>query len=201
MSADINLLPWREEQRRFRDIQMMVLAIIVWVACVVLVGMSVYYIQSKQENQKTRNNYLKTENSKLDEQLKEVKELKSKKDNMVARMEVIQNLQRKRNQIVHLFDDIVRKLPEGVYFQVLTKHANQIAIEGTAQSNARVSQLMNDLDSSEWFTKPDLNVITVKASESVRLSQFQLNVFETGPNEGMEDEEDEELANKTRRGS
>ena len=91
-------------------------------------------------------------------------------------MEVIQNLQRQRNQVVQIFDDIVRKLPDGVYFDKMNKKGRLFSITGTAQSNARVSNLMENLGSSNWFHNPNLNVINVTPAQGVRLSQFDLKV-------------------------
>ena len=91
-------------------------------------------------------------------------------------MEVIQNLQRQRTQVVQIFDDIVRKLPDGVYFDTMNKKKRRFSFTGTAQSNARVSSLMVSLASSSWFNDPTLSVINVTPSQGVRLSQFSLGV-------------------------
>ncbi len=187
MSSGINLLPWREERRRRRDRHMLMSGIAIWILCVAVVFAVVAYFDSKQDYQKKRNEYLNVEISLLDRKIKEINALREKKDSLIARMEVIQNLQRERTQIVHLFDDIVRKIPEGIYFSRLQKKNKQFSMDGTAQSNARVSELMNRLDSSDWFANPDLNVINVKPSENVRLSQFKLKVSES------RDDKDEEF--------
>ena len=172
----INLLPWREEKRRTRDRQIVTAAFFIWIMCGVAVFGSYSYLKLLQDNQKGRNNYLTSEIKKLDKAIAEIKTLQRQKDNLVARMEVIQNLQRQRNQVVQIFEDIVRKLPEGVYFDKLNKKGRRFAFTGTAQSNARVSNLMENLGSSSWFNDPNLNVINVEPSEGVRLSQFSLGV-------------------------
>jgi len=172
----INLLPWREERRRVRDRQMLIIAIGIWVGCALTIFGVCSYYQILQDNQKKRNEYLTIEIQKLESKMKEIKQLKEKKGNLIARMEVIQKLQRERIQVVHLFDDVVRKMPDGVFFQSMTKKKNRIGFTGTARSNARISSLMNRLDSSEWFTDPDLKVINMMPSEGVRLSQFDLKV-------------------------
>ena len=172
----INLLPWREEKRRARDKQMVVSAVAILALCVALILGTFSYYQVLKDNQKKRNNYLNTEIQKLDVKIKEIKELRSQKDNLITRMEVIQNLQQERTQVVHLFDDVVRKLPDGVYFNTMTKKKSQLGFSGTAQSNARISSLMNRFDSSEWFANPDLDVINVTPSEGIRLSQFNLKI-------------------------
>ena len=163
----VNLLPWREERRAARDRQMLVSALLVWVLCVLAVFGAYSYFQILQDNQKERNNYLNLEIRKLDQRIKEINKLRARKDNLIARMEVIQNLQRERTQVVQLFDDMVRKLPDGVYFNTMEKKGRTFGFTGTAQSNARVSNLMNRLDSSDWFANPNLKVINVTPSQGV----------------------------------
>lgn len=174
----INLLPWREMRRREQDRQLLSISIGAWV----LMGLAVFYAQYHMngliDHQTQRNTYLKTEIAKLESQIKEINELKRRKQALIARMEVIQQLQRDRTQIVHVFDDLVRKLPKGVYFTGLTKKKNNIVLTGFAQSNARVSSLMRNLDSSDWFTNPTLNIINVTPVGGDRISRFTLRVRE-----------------------
>lgn len=175
---NVNLLPWREERRRQRDRRMLANGVLIWVLCGVVVFSGFSFLKNKQNYQEKRNQYLSGEISKLDIKIKEIKTLRRQKENLLVRMEVIQNLQRERRKVVHLFDDIVRKLPEGVYYRTLAKKKNNFILNGTAQSNARVSDLMNKLDSSEWFANPNLNVIDVTPRQGVRLSQFKLRISE-----------------------
>jgi type IV pilus assembly protein PilN len=174
----INLLPWREERRRVRDRQMLAASIFIWLLCCGIVFAGFGYLKMKQSNQKIRNDYLNAEIVKLDAKIKEINQLRAKKDSLISRMEVIQNLQRERTQVVHLFEDIVRKLPDGVYYSSMSKKGKKFSLAGTAQSNARVSDLMNRLDSSDWFANPNLSVINVAPKKGVRLSQFSLSVSE-----------------------
>jgi type IV pilus assembly protein PilN len=174
--SGINLLPWREDKRHARDKQMLISTIFIWLFCVAVVFGGYSYLQVLKNNQKTRNAYLNTEIEKLDKKIKEVRQLQAEKDNLISRMEVIQNLQRQRTQVVRIFDDIVRKLPDGVYFDTLNKKSRRFNFTGTAQSNARVSNLMDSLGSSDWFFSPDLSVINVTPSKGVRISQFNLGV-------------------------
>ncbi|MEA3292509.1 MAG: PilN domain-containing protein [Pseudomonadota bacterium] len=175
---DINLLPWREELRREQDRRRLITSVLFWVLCALLVYASYSYLQKQQEKQRARNDYLQGEIATLNKKIAEIKGLRNKRDNLLARMEVIQNLQRDRTRIVHLFEDIVRKLPEGIHFTELNKKDNHFIMDGVAQSNARVSDLMNRLDDSEWFANPDLDVINVTAGEGGRLSRFKLRVAE-----------------------
>jgi type IV pilus assembly protein PilN len=175
---NINLLPWREERKRLRDRKMVANGVLIWILCGVLLFSGFTFYKNKQKNQSKRNNYLTQEIKKLDEKIKEIKTLREQKENLLLRMQVIQDLQSERRRVVHLFDDIVRKLPEGVYYRSLSKKKRNFNMQGTAQSNARVSDLMNRLDSSEWFANPSLNVIDVTPRQGVRISEFKLRVSE-----------------------
>jgi len=188
----INLLPWREERRRLRDRQMLSSAILIWMLCGCVVFGGYWYLGLLQDNQKSRNSYLTSEIKKLDKKIKEINKLRAQKDDLIARMEVIQNLQRQRTQVVHLFDDMVRKLPDGVYFDTLVKKGRSFRFQGTAQSNARVSNLMDKLDSSNWFANPNLSVINVTPAQGVRLSQFDLRVSQQ--KQKAESSENQEVA-------
>lgn len=172
----INLLPWREELRRKRDAALLRGGL----AALILTGLTVFsvfqYVGGLQDNQDRRNDYLQAEIKKLEKQLKEINELRKKRDNLIARMEVIQRLQNDRTEIVHMFDDLVQKLPKGVYLTEFSRKGQKIKVEGVAQSNSRVSSFMQSLDSSSWFGNPELNVINVTPTEGRRVSQFTLNV-------------------------
>lgn len=176
MSTRINLLPWREMRRREHDRRVLSMSVGAWV----LMGLVVFYAQwhmsSLIDHQTKRNSYLKNEISKLDKQIKEINAIKARKAALLARMEVIQRLQRDRTQIVHIFDDLVRKLPKGVYLTSLKKVNQTITLDGFAQSNARISALMNNLDSSDWFTNPDLDIIRISPTGGARYSKFSLKV-------------------------
>ena len=126
-----------------------------------------------RESQQKRNEFLDKEIKKVEE---EIKELQAARAALLARMRVIQQLQLDRTQVVHLFDDLVRKTPEGVYFIGLKQAATTITLSGNAQSNARVSALMRNLDGSDWFANPDLDVINVKPKGNNRISEFTLRV-------------------------
>jgi len=172
----INLLPWREELRKKRDAALLRGGI----AALLLTGLAIFgvyqYINGLQENQNRRNAYLQAEIGKLEKQLKEINELKKKRDNLIARMEVIQRLQNDRAEIVHMFDDLVQKLPPGVFLTEFQRKGPKLKVEGVAQSNSRVSSFMQALDSSSWFENPELNVINVTPADGRRVSRFTLNL-------------------------
>src|SRR3970040_751103 len=176
MTTRINLLPWREMQRKEQDRQLLSIAVGAWILMGVIIFYAHVHVSSLIENQNRRNDFLNQEIAKVDKEIKEIAALKKQRAALIARMNVIYELQSDRTQVVHLFDELARKLPEGIYFSSLKHTGNNIALQGTAQSNARVSALMRNLASSDWFTNPELEVITSKAAGSDRVSSFSLNV-------------------------
>lgn len=178
MTTHINLIPWRELRRREKDRQLLSASIGTWILTGLMVFYAQWYMDDLIQHQKDRNTFVKDEISKLEKQISEIEELQKMKDALLARMEIIQQLQRDRTQIVHVFDDLVRKLPEGVYFTELSKKAKGLTLKGLAQSNARVSALMQNLDSSDWFTNPSLDVINITAQGGARTSKFTVKVRE-----------------------
>lgn len=178
MTTRINLLPWREIRRREQDRQLLSVSIGTWIFMALLVFYAQWYMSDQISHQQNRNNYVKSEIGKLEKEIEEIEELQKRKEALLARMEIIQQLQRDRTQIVHVFDDLVRKLPKGVYLTELRKRKNAITLTGFAQSNARVSALMQNLDSSDWFTNPSLDVINAQAQGEGRISKFTLKVRE-----------------------
>ena len=176
MTTRINLLPWREMQRKEQDRQLLSIAVGAWILMGVVIFYAHVHVSSLIENQNRRNDFLNQEIAKVDKEIKEIAALKKQRAALIARMNVIYELQSDRTQVVHLFDELARKLPEGIYFSSLKHTGNNIALQGTAQSNARVSALMRNLASSDWFTNPELEVITSKAAGSDRVSSFSLNV-------------------------
>jgi len=157
--ANINLLPWREElrQKRQRDFISILVGVLVLSAIVV----AAWYAFNEKliENQKNRNRYLKQEIVLVDKKIKEIKEIEERRENLLARMGVIQKLQISRPLIVHLFDELVHILPDGVVIDRLKQTNDAIIVEGFAQSNARVSALMRNIDQSKWLGSEVLKVI------------------------------------------
>ena len=172
----INLLPWRDIRRKEQDRQLLSIAIGAWILMALVVFYAHLHVSALVENQNKRNQFLEEQITKLDAEIKEIAALKKQRSALIARMQVIQQLQLDRTQIVHVFDDLVRKLPEGVYLTSLRQSGTGFTLTGIAQSNARVSAFMRNLDSSDWFGNPDLDVINVSAKGNERLSQFTLRV-------------------------
>ncbi len=174
----INLLPWRDEQRKRREKEFMVTAVIAALMMgAVVLGVHLHY-ESRIAYQDQRNQFIETEIASLDKKIKEIENLKKERDRLIARTNVIQNLQSGRPEIVHVFDELVTTLPDGVYYTKVAQKGRGLNLQGVAQSNARVSSLMRSLDTSTWFTNPSLVEIKSdnKKEQAVRLSSFSLNV-------------------------
>jgi len=187
----LNLLPWREMRRKEQDRQLLSILVGSAVLMLALLGYAYLHISTMIDAQARRNDFLTQEIKKVDEEIKEIRDLKKKRNDLIARMKVIQRLQHTRIEIVHLFDDLVRQVPEGVYLTALRQSGRRFTITGYAQSNARVSTFMRNLDSSEWFANPDLDVINVVSRGRDRVSQFTLRV-----NQRARPEKDQEPAEK-----
>lgn len=178
--AKINLLPWREELRAEKTRQfvtMLGLSALMMSAIVLLVHVT---IAGQISHQESRNEILNKEIKKLDLALKEIKDLENTKQELLSRMEVIQSLQQRRPQVVHLFDEFVRTVPEGIYLTSITQRGKALTINGVAESNGRVSAYMRNIDSSEWMSTPKLSVIATKKG-TLRSSNFVLTTSQSAP--------------------
>jgi type IV pilus assembly protein PilN len=183
--ARINLLPWRETLRkeRKREFGFMVIGGIIIAA--MLVGYWWWYNEGLIDFQRKRNAYLKSEITKVDKQIKEIKKLERTRQQLIARMNVIQNLQASRPQVVHLFDELVTTMPDGVFLIELTQAGKGITVAGRAQSNARVSAYMRNIEQSPWLAAPKLKIIETKEKDTDG-SQFSLTATQVVPKEGGE---------------
>ncbi len=152
----INLLPHRAEKRKRRLIQFGALSAVSVIFGLVAWGVVHFAISARIDYQERRNNFLRGEIAKLDRQIEEIRKLREQVKSLMARKEVVENLQATRSDVVHLMDQMLRILPEGVYLKSLRQTGDQISIVGLAQSNARVSTLMRSIQNSPWFTPPTL---------------------------------------------
>ena len=159
----INLLPWREEDRQRRQREFMVAMAGSFVAGVLVVVMSIFAYSQMIDNQKGRNNRLETEIAVLEKSITEIDGLERQKERLLARMEIIEQLQRSRPEIVHLFDEITRRLPEGVHLIGMRQSGLSVEVKGVAQSSTRVSALMRQIDASDWLSDP--SVVKVETTE------------------------------------
>jgi type IV pilus assembly protein PilN len=161
----INLLPWREGQRKERKLAFLVALGVAALAAGVTAFAAYLLYGSMIEGQQHRNDQLRTQIKMLDKQIEEINDLESQKQKFIARMEIIEKLQRSRPEIVHVFDEIVRTLPEGVYLTAVKQNGMKLKFEGVAQSSTRVSSFMRNIDGSQWLRNPELEVVqTTKGS-------------------------------------
>jgi type IV pilus assembly protein PilN len=163
-------------RRKEQDRQLLTIAVGAWILMGVIIFYAHVHVSALIENQGKRNDFLNQEIAKVEKEIKEIAELKKQRADLIARMNVIYQLQGDRARVVHLFDELARKLPDGIYFSSLRNSGSNIALQGVAQSNARVSALMRNLSSSDWFADPELEVITVSLKGSDRVSNFSLRV-------------------------
>lgn len=182
----INLLPWRQMARKEKQREFFSIGI----GAIILMGAIILYVHlhmaSRISDQNIRNEFMEGEIERVDNQIKEIKGLEAERDRLLARMKVIQQLQASRSRIVHIIDELEKRLPESVYLTV-TKQANgELLLQGVAPSNASVSNFMRNLEASDWFESPRLEVIQAvekvdeKTKEVLRGSQFTLHVKQTG---------------------
>ena len=170
----INLLPWREQERKIRRREFMVAAGgAVFAAIIFVLGGKLLY-SSWTEAQNEKNNLLKKEIVKLDAQIADIQDLENRKQRLVARMEIIEKLQRKRPEIVHLFDEIAKTIPEGIYLTAIKQTGNKLEIHGVAQSSTRVSTYMRNIDSSVWMDSPVLQVVESAKDSPTSGSNFTM---------------------------
>jgi type IV pilus assembly protein PilN len=170
----INLLPWREQERKVRRREFLVaLGAAAFAAVIFVLGGKLLY-SSWIDSQTAKNNLLKKEIVKLDAQIADIQDLENRKQRLVARMEIIEKLQRKRPEIVHLFDELVKTVPEGIYLTQMKETGKKLEIKGIAQSSTRVSTFMRNIDSSAWMDNPQLQVVESSKDSPTGGSSFTL---------------------------
>jgi type IV pilus assembly protein PilN len=171
----INLLPHRAEKRRARQLQFAILSGISFVVGLLVIGFVHVAIDSQISYQERRNEYLTQQIVILDKQIAEIKKLREQTESLLARKTVVENLQSTRSNVVHLLDQMLRILPDGVYLRSLKQTGDKISITGNAQSNARVSTLMRAIEDSKWLNSPTLVDIHASTTAGTRLNEFSLN--------------------------
>ncbi len=179
--AHINLLPWREELRKQKQQQFIVISAgtaIVGVLLVLMVHMQIDVLIDRQDQ---RNSFLESEISALDKKIARIKDLEKTKTALLARMDIIQQLQRSRPQSVHLMDELVYTLPDGAYLSRIAQSNTSLTLTGRAQSNARVSAYMRNIDSSDWMGGPKLDVIKTTEDGRSRNASFVLRANQQTP--------------------
>jgi type IV pilus assembly protein PilN len=180
--ARINLLPWRDWERERKKKKFLTNLGAVAVAGGVLVFAGHTYLDSQLDRQKSRNDWLRSEITQLDTRIAEIRNLRQERDQLLARMHVIQGLQGNRPVIVRVFDELVRTNANGVFYANLRMDGPVLQMNGTAESNNRISTLMRNLDTSEWFSEPNLKGIRENTAFGPQASNFQLTVRQIDPN-------------------
>ncbi|MBE0485819.1 PilN domain-containing protein [Marinobacter sp.] len=179
--AKINLRPWREELRAEKQKQFIVMIL----GAVIIAGGLTFLWKSDMDSrvayQQSRNAYIETATKQLDQQITEIENLKRQRDELLARMQVIQDLQGTRPVIVRVFDELVRTLPDGLYYTDLKRTGERIEIIGMAESNSRISNLMRRFEESDWFTNPNLSNVAAADARRAGYSQFNLAVQQRTP--------------------
>lgn len=174
--ARINLLPWREERRKLRNREAQTLFAATAVAAVLAVLLIVFQYNRMIEGQIARNRLLETEIAAVDRKIKEVEEFEKERSRLLSRKQIIEQLQSSRSMMVHLFDDLVRTIPEGVRLNSIKQAGDQLTLEGAAESNARVSEYMRKLEISDWMGNPDLQIVEAKGADKRSRYVFTLRV-------------------------
>ncbi len=195
--ARVNLLPWREELRQERKKRFLIMGAAAVVLTLLIFGGVHLYVAGMIDYQNQRNAYLKEEIKKAEKKIEEIKDLEAERERLFARMKIIQELQTSRPEVVHLFDEIVTTLPEGVYYTSLKQNNDKITLQGRAQSSARVATLMRNLEQSEWLNPSWLNVVkNVGKKEEKAGQEFTLQVQQINPNAKKKEEEKKKAGKK-----
>ena len=171
----INLLPYREEKRKAKRQQFYGLLGLVSILAFLVVFLVYTIIDGYVSAQNARNDFLKKEIAVLDKQIDQIKRLKEQTQALLARKQVIESLQRDRAEAVHLLSEFVKQMPEGVYIRSLKQDGTKISLIGYAQSSARVSTLMRNIEASQWLERPQLIEIKAVTVDKRRLNEFSMN--------------------------
>lgn len=173
--ARINLLPWREAERKRRQREFAA-AVGAALAVAALLALAVHFhMEGAIAAQQERNRYLQSQIAALDVQIKKIQDLEVTKASLIARMNIIQRLQESRPEVVHLFDELVVTIPDGIFLNKVEQTGRSIVVEGQAQSNARVSSFMRNIEASAWVSNPRLQLIENKDQTGTGLSHFRLS--------------------------
>jgi len=181
--AKINLLPWRAERRKQRQQEFMTMLGVAAAAAALVSLLIVMYYNGQIDGQNNRNKYLTDQIALLDQQLVEIAELDKKKAGLLRRKQVIEELQASRSQMVHLFDELARTIADGTQLTSVAQNGTEMNLLGRAQSNARVSTYMRNLDTSGWMGNPDLSIIELRGTQAGLPNEFSLKVTLKNPND------------------
>ena len=181
----INLLPWREQQRRERRLSFYAALGTAAAVAAVVAFVSYLMFNSLIDAQVARNSRVRTEIKVLDRQIEEINDLETQKQNFISRMQIIEMLQRSRPEAVHLFDELVKVMPDGTYLTSVIQNGSKLKLEGVAQSSTRVSTLMRNIASSQWLRNPELEVVETK-KDNPAASRFVLDCEQVSTNDSAD---------------
>ena len=187
--AKINLLPWREELRKEKTKEFGILMLGFGGVGAAAVFVAHLWNAALIDRQQIRNKFIETKIAEVDKKIKEIEALQREKERLIARMRAIEQLQRNRPIVVRFFDELLKSIPDGVSITNIVQKGNNITINGEAQSNARVSSFMRNLESSEWLEKPELDIIQTNSDAGVRISAFTMRFVQIIPKAEGEEEE------------
>lgn len=188
--ARINLLPWRVERRKQRQKEFATMLGLSALGAVLLSFLIVSFYNGQISGQNERNQFLRDRITEVDKQIVEIEALDKEKARLLARKEVIEQLQANRSQMVHLFDSLVRTIPDGVILTSIKQDSEMLTLEGRSQSNARVSTYLRNLEGSGWMTNPDLSIIEAKGTDKGLPYMFRLQVKLANPNAPKDEDGD-----------
>jgi len=171
----INLLPWREQERRERKLAFFVWLGVSAVGALLVAGAGYVLLNSMISAQERRNEQLRAEIKVVDRQIEEINDLETQKQRFISRMQVIDKLQRSRSEEVHLFDEIAKTMPDGTYLTSVKQTGRRLKFEGVAQSSTRVSTLMRNISASQWMKDPELEVVESKSGTGPAGDSFVLD--------------------------
>jgi len=163
----INLLPWREQQRKERKLACFVALGGAAVGALLAAFAGYLLVNSMIGAQERRNERLRTEIKAVDRQIEQINDLESQKQRFISRMQVIEKLQRSRSEVVHLFDEVAKTIPDGTYLTSFKQDGKKLKFEGVAQSSTRVSTFMRNISGSQWMKDPELEVVESKPGNSI----------------------------------
>ncbi|WP_041524206.1 PilN domain-containing protein [Gilvimarinus agarilyticus] len=174
--ANINLLPWRVKEREKKKKDFIAIMLGVAIATVVVAYLWIANANGKVDHQNQRNQMLKTEIATLESKVSELNDLQQRRQDLLALMKLIRDLEGTRSVIVHHFDELVRALPDGVYLTMVSREGGLMSIEGFAESNNRVSSFMRNLDASEWYSEPNLASVDAAPQQGGQANAFSMTV-------------------------
>ena len=189
----INLIPWREAERKRKRQEFGVGALGALIAAGLIAFLVNLQMGAAIDNQNERNHYLNEEIAKLDKQITEILALEQQKQRLRARIQVIEQLERSRPEIVHVFDQLVRTIPDGVNLTSLKQSDRRLTLKGLAQSSTRVASYMRNIDASEWLTEPSLDILETKGAGEGG-SEFTLNAMQKNPQLATANAADQQVA-------